>query len=525
MSITDTDPIPRIIHFTVPDQLDALQEQVIKIARDLHPDWEIKVWSDHVRLEWIERLGDRKLASYYQKATSGAQRADLARVWIVSSEGGVYLDSDIVLRKPLDPLLVLRGKILLCSEDGTNCTNAFFAAPPRHASLEAVMGYLLANEPDWDLPPNETTGPRLFSRILRYRTDTYCLPRETFYPYNHHEPRPARFRPGVIGIHEWAGSWKSGPNLATKAKSAHVSGRSAVQPFLSTGKRLTRKILRRLLPELFPKVAGVSYFNGERVISRHNTGLMIALDPLDQSLTPSLALVGQFEPLEEAFIQSEVRGGDWFLDVGGNIGLMTLLAARQLGPFGRAYYFEPNPIPVACLELSASLNWMKERIVVHQIALSDADGEMHMLGSPDRMGEFRLGGTSDHDSFALYSSRHERLIVEKARLDDIVPFDIPIKFMKIDVEGHEASVLRGARRLLESQSIETVLLEYGTESHGPSFAEFSSELGAMVQFGYSPFRLGLDSEGNINLSPWPKFLSEPPMLGHVPLVMKSSAVE
>jgi FkbM family methyltransferase len=513
--------IPKIIHFMVPDRLSELQSEVLRTARRLHPSWEIKVWTDADRLELISLVKNETFGNYYGSALTGAQKADIARLWILWQEGGVYLDSDVLLWRSLDPLLLISGKVVLCSEDGYNCSNAFFASPPKHPGIGAVIEYLSSNEPDWTLPPNQTTGPKLFSRIFRYRTDTYCLPREAFYPYNFNESRPEKFRPEIFGIHEWSGSWKIAHEPIKNRQTLKRRIKSALRPLAKKAVQSSRAILKRAFPDLFAAQKATSYFNGRRVITLHESGVMVALAPLDNSLTPRLALTGSFEKLEEAFILQEVRGGDWFIDAGGNIGLMTLLAARNMGPFGRAFYFEPNPASVECLRVSASINWMADRILVHQCALSELDGFGHMEGDANRLGEYRLKQENEGDGFLVHSTNLESIEVAVRRLDDIIPFNVPIKLMKLDVEGHETQVLRGARRLLESHSIETLLFEYGSESYGPSFSKFAVELKTLQSLGYVPYRLLQGREGKIICVPWPSFLSEPPELGHVPLVMRS----
>ncbi len=192
--------IPKIIHFSLPNRPSAIQKERIELIRAMHPGWQIMIWDDQT----LPPNG--RLKHYHGKANSGAQRGDLIRCDAVYEFGGVYLDADMHALKPLDDLLCWQG-FIICSEDGSLLTNAFFAAPPRHTALDAIIANWLLNEPDWTRPANETTGPDVFSTILMLREDITILPRETFYPYNWNEVRPASFPPMTYAIHEWENSW------------------------------------------------------------------------------------------------------------------------------------------------------------------------------------------------------------------------------------------------------------------------------------------------------------------------------
>ena len=99
----------KIIHFTTSSNPTPSQLSNFEIAKSLHPDWEVKLWSDPVESNKF------KLSHYHSKANSGAQLADLIRLDLVFRYGGIYLDSDIVLVKPLDRLCSLES--FFCSED------------------------------------------------------------------------------------------------------------------------------------------------------------------------------------------------------------------------------------------------------------------------------------------------------------------------------------------------------------------------------------------------------------------------
>lgn len=125
------------------------------------------------------------------------------------------------------------------------------------------------------------------------------------------------------------------------------------------------------------------------------------------------------------------------LDIGGNRGWYAYYMAR----LSRAVHvFEPNPVCFSQLARSKTAN-----MTVHEFALSDRDGKATMRFDPSNTG---IGTIERANS-----------LTKNAGIREVVEIEVPIKtldsfgfsdvgFIKIDVEGHEPAVLRGAQMLL-----------------------------------------------------------------------------
>ncbi len=507
--------IPAILHFVVPATPSAMQAEAIALARSLHPHWDIRIWHD------TDSVAGGRLGDYSARCGSGAQRADLIRLEAVASMGGVYLDSDIYLRRPLNFLLRL-DNFVLSSEDGDRATNAFFGAPPQHSATCALIQHLLENEPNWQLPPNETTGPELFSSILHYRSDVTVLPRESFYPYNWNETRPQHFPPAMCGVHEWSRSWHTsdakqggGPKNARRARDVL---KESARPLQSIARRLVAASLPLELRELPHQQARPSYSVGGDVVTVTKNGIKMALPGADLSLTPSLVLSGEFERNDEQFVLSVVRGGDWIIDVGANVGLYTLLAASRCGPFGRVFALEPNGETAAYLQRSVLMNWFQDRVRLLPLAASNETGDRTLEGTSSRLGDFRLKGANSAEgaaslTYAIAGETIEKL-VRVARLDDLFPDDIPIRLLKIDAEGHDAQVLEGATRLIESRSIQYVMIEVSRDSTRAGIGALIAALRSLVDAGYRPSLSRADG----TLQGIDDFERHIPAIGHVDMI-------
>jgi FkbM family methyltransferase len=147
--------------------------------------------------------------------------------------------------------------------------------------------------------------------------------------------------------------------------------------------------------------------------------------------------------LEEYYAFREaVRSGDVALDVGANVGFYTILLAQWVGERGRVYALEPVPAVFQALCRHVSLNGVVDRVQCRQIAASESTGQQHMLVTPF-IGINRLVGPEEKALDQQHFSVAAMTLDEFCHQENVTP-----RFIKIDVEGHELSVLRGARGVI-----------------------------------------------------------------------------
>lgn len=164
---------------------------------------------------------------------------------------------------------------------------------------------------------------------------------------------------------------------------------------------------------------------------------------------------GVFELVVTESIMRLVVSGETVLDVGANIGYMSAVSAIATGPRGQVHAFEPHPLIADVLRRNASGlagECDLAPITVHELALSDDEGAAELIVPPDfaaNHGTSCLGAHASGDGSTA-------LTVKVKRLENVV---MTAALLKLDVEGHELSVLRGAPRLFEEGGIRDVIYE------------------------------------------------------------------
>jgi FkbM family methyltransferase len=150
------------------------------------------------------------------------------------------------------------------------------------------------------------------------------------------------------------------------------------------------------------------------------------------------------------FIRARVPFGGLMVDVGAHIGLVAVQVARER-PNATVHAFEPFPNNVSALKSNVERNELSN-VIVNAAALSDRTGSVTMTVASEGSNWHYVGGQDGLSVDALTLDDYAR----QAGIDRI---DV----LKVDVEGHEPSVLRGAGGLLRSGAIRTIVAEIHDE--------------------------------------------------------------
>jgi FkbM family methyltransferase len=187
----------------------------------------------------------------------------------------------------------------------------------------------------------------------------------------------------------------------------------------------------------------------------HSNGIRFAGDARDVPSAIHAIYPAANSTLINALIAATGRKNGEIIDIGSNIGIVSASLCRHIGTQGRVHAFEPSPSTFNLTAATLALNNLTN-FTLTQTAIGDVDGDITFYATP---GNSAISSTRRHD-FAFLNT-WEKITVPSRKLDTIVSANAfrDVNLIKIDVEGHEMSVLRGARTTIE-RFRPTVVYEY-----------------------------------------------------------------
>jgi FkbM family methyltransferase len=173
--------------------------------------------------------------------------------------------------------------------------------------------------------------------------------------------------------------------------------------------------------------------------------------------------LGTYEPELQAALRELVQTGSIAYDVGANIGYISLMLARRVGPDGRVFAFEALLDNVNRLRENLALNGMAQRVTVVPGAVVDRAGAVSFLVGPSG-GMGKAEGSAGRQDVEY----NQAISVTGLSLDEFVfqQGNPPPQLIKIDIEGGEVLALPGMARLLK-EFHPLILMEL----HGPEAAQ------------------------------------------------------
>jgi len=165
-------------------------------------------------------------------------------------------------------------------------------------------------------------------------------------------------------------------------------------------------------------------------------GLTLALPGGDISMVPSL-VAGYHEELELEIFERMAQESSVIADVGANVGLYTCVGARAM-PSGTVVAFEPAPANLEFLRRNVERNGVADRVAVVAEAVSDAPGQARF---------FLSDGIGNHSLASENAGSERHLDVSVTTVDQHFGGG-HVDILKVDVEGFDTHVLKGARETL-----------------------------------------------------------------------------
>lgn len=201
-----------------------------------------------------------------------------------------------------------------------------------------------------------------------------------------------------------------------------------------------------------------------------------------------------YEPETFRFFRENLRAGDIVLDIGAHIGLFSVVAARLVGDGGNVLAFEPTPFTRDVLREVIELNGCDNVVEIRSEAVSAAKGETVFFDTGDSI--------SNANSLVRTARSKTEIPIILTSVDDFArERNLRIDCLKIDVEGVELDLLRGAREtFLRQRPVARLGL------HPPFIAENGQSLDEIWQV-LDEYRMQISFDGEPVEKEW--FCSQP----------------
>jgi FkbM family methyltransferase len=199
---------------------------------------------------------------------------------------------------------------------------------------------------------------------------------------------------------------------------------------------------------------------------------------LDDYVGQSVYYFGDLDPKLSWILQTVLRPGDQFIDVGANIGLLTFLGSQLVGETGRVLAIDPQPKVVVCLENALERN-QTSNVVFEKCGVGEQSGELTLHVPSGNLGSASFT--------ALPGEKTETFRVPVRTLKEILKqhqFE-SCRLVKLDVEDWEAEVVGGAEEVWRKTPPPAIIFEF-REATNISDSEVGQRL---ARLGYRFYRI------------------------------------
>lgn len=243
----------------------------------------------------------------------------------------------------------------------------------------------------------------------------------------------------------------SGPGLLALASAgfAALSGR---------GRRLEDKLDRLSDDVQFIKRRMGTYIGNGAALTFLADGTPMIVNSDDYGGPMNLMVGGFYEQDNLDVLLSFLKPHDIAIDIGANLGFFALQFAQRIRVPGKVIAFEPHPRLHELLERNVYINGLRDFVECHNFGLSDRTGRSEFQYPHAHLGGGYVAQSPAENVTSIESELH--------KLDDVIVPGTPVGVVKIDVEGHELSVLNGMRRVIAESPEIAILLEKLTVNAG-----------------------------------------------------------
>ncbi len=251
-------------------------------------------------------------------------------------------------------------------------------------------------------------------------------------------------------------NWRRLPGILAKMPRALTEQRREVRGLAEEVPRIDARLEALQQHQVTARV----YLGNDRALLRTQWGGKLIVDTNDLLMSPSLLLDGFWEPDVTEWCRSVLRPGMTFVDIGANIGYFSVLAASLVGRNGRVIAFEAMPSTYDLLAKNVLVNWIGPFTTAESLAVHSTSGRMrffahkHLHGNSGFADVMHDGSLHDTDEIEVDAMSLDEYLSRNPGRPDVI---------KVDVEGAELQVFKGARETLRANPDVVVMCEWSRE--------------------------------------------------------------
>jgi len=191
-------------------------------------------------------------------------------------------------------------------------------------------------------------------------------------------------------------------------------------------------------------------------------GINLYVDTRDSFITPRLIQNGRWEHRQVSLIEKYLHKDSKIIEVGSNVGYYTMNLSKTLKKkkgSGHIYAFEANPQLTMLLSRSSSVNGAHNVTIFNNIVYSESGKQMTFHFNEANIGMERLNPKINYPKFTKEHSFQSKTIT----LDETFP-DAKFDIIRMDAEGSELEILKGAKIILKNSPDIIVFMEWATDA-------------------------------------------------------------
>jgi FkbM family methyltransferase len=235
------------------------------------------------------------------------------------------------------------------------------------------------------------------------------------------------------------------------------------------------------------------YLGSNRILLRfRHLPLVFVAEANDRIIVPHLILTGDYEPDVTAWLLRNLGATETCLDIGAHMGYHSCIMASKARA-GRVVALEPDPRSYKLLTENVNINWLEAVVRTECIAASDQPGNLTLHRLRNRSVNTSISQLSTAEAKENNVESAESLVAPATTVDAVVArYGGTLNLMKIDVEGAELLVLRGARATIKANPQLRILMEWSPSQLARAGQGTEGLLNEIESLGMNIHRLRLD---------------------------------